>query len=84
MDEKSFFEKNMEMWEKWTGSYTDFMFKAMEKGMEQSATIQKQIDKAVGMAVHAQSEAMLTAIKSLEQQVEALANKVDEVIKSRE
>jgi hypothetical protein len=83
MEDKSFVERNMAMWEKLTGSYMDFMFKAMEKGMEQSAAIQKQIDKAVGMAVHAQSEATLAAIKTLEHQVEALSEKVDDMLKDK-
>ncbi len=83
MEDKSFIERNMEMWEKWSGSYMDVMFKAMEKGMEQSAAVQKQIDKAVGMAVQAQSEATLTAIKALEHQVAVLSERVNEMLKDR-
>ena len=98
MEDKSFIERNMEMWEKWSGSYIDLtagvavsaagrrhpmVIKAMEKGMEQSAAVQKQIDKAVGMAVQAQSEATLTAIKALEHQVEVLSERVNEMLKDR-
>ena len=50
-EDKSFFEKNMEMWERWTSSYMDTMASAMEKTMEQSSALQKQVDKAVATAV---------------------------------
>lgn len=79
-EEKSFFEKNMEMWERWTGSYMDTMAAAMEKTMEQSAALRKQVDKAVATAVGAQMDATLAAIRSLEQQVEVLSSKIDEML----
>jgi hypothetical protein len=50
-EEKSFFEKNMEMWERWTSSYMDTMAAAMEKTMEQSTALRKQVDKTVATAV---------------------------------
>lgn len=78
-DEKTMMEKNMEMWERWTGSYMDTMFKTMEKTMEQSTAFRKQVDKAVGTIVGAQMDAMLKAIQALERQVELLSAKVDEM-----
>ena len=83
-EEKNLFEKNLEMWERWTNSYTDTMFKAMEKGMDQSAAFGKQVDEAVNKAVHAQGEAMLTALKALEHQVEVLTEKIDEMLQVEE
>ena len=83
-EEKSFFEKNMEMWEKWTGTYMDTMYKAMERTMEQSAAFRKQVDKAVGTAVGVQFDAMLTGIKALEQQIETLSAKVDELLQEED
>lgn len=77
---KSFFETNMQMWEKWTSTYMDTMAKAMEKTMEQSASFKEQMDKAVATAVNAQLDATLAAIKSLEQQVEAMSSKIDELL----
>ncbi len=79
-EQMSFFEKNMEMWEKWTGTYMDTMYKAMEKTMEQSAEFRKQMDKAVATAVDAQLDTMLAGLKSLERQIEALSSKIDELI----
>ena len=80
----SFFEKNMEMWEKWTNTYMDTMSKTMEKTMEQSTEFKKQVDKAVATAVNTQLDATLAAIKSLEQQVEGLSGKIDDLLEQEE
>lgn len=82
-EEKSFFDKNMEMWERWTGTYMDTMAKAMERTMDQSAVFRKQVDRAATMAVETQLEATLTAIKALERQVGALSGRIDELLKQK-
>ena len=79
-EEKSFFEANMDMWERWTSSYMDTMASAMEKTMEQSESLRKQVDKSVATAVGAQMDAALAAIRSLEKQTEILAGKIDEML----
>jgi hypothetical protein len=78
---KNFFEQNMEMWEKWTGSYMDTMFKTVEKTMEQSSSFRKQIEDAVATAVSAQLEGTLKTMKALERQVETLSERVNELLK---
>jgi hypothetical protein len=83
-EEKSFFEKNMEMWERWTSSYMDTMATAMEKTMAQSTALKQQVDKAVATAVTSQMDAMLTSIRSLEKQIEMLSGKIDEMLKDQE
>lgn len=83
-EEKSYFEKNMEMWERWTGTYMDTMARAMERTMDQSAAFRKQVDSAVTTAVETQFEATLTAIKALERQVGALSGKIDEFLKQKD
>ena len=83
-EDKSFFEKNMEMWERWTSSYMDTMATAMEKTMEQSAALKKQVDKAVATAVSTQMDAMLASLRSLEKQMEVLSGKIDEMLKDQE
>ncbi len=82
-EEKGFFDKNMEMWERWTSTYMDTMAKAMERTMDQSAAFRKQVDKAVAMTVDTQLEAALAAIKALEKQIEALSGKMDELLKQK-
>lgn len=83
-EDKSFFEKNMQMWERWTNSYMDTMASAMEKTMEQSTALRKQVDKTVATAVGAQMDAMLIAIRSLEKQVETLSGKIDEILQQQD
>ena len=77
-------EKNVAMWESMTANYTDTMFKAMEKAMVQSTTVQKQVNEAVGTATTAQFEATLNDIKAVEQQVETLSAKVEELIQAND
>jgi hypothetical protein len=83
-EEKSILEKNIEMWEKMTGSYMDAMFKTVERTMEQSTAFREQMDKAVAKTVSAQFEAMLTAINALQRQVETLNDRIDEVLEGIE
>ena len=51
MTEKSMFEKNLEMWEKFVNTNMELMFKSMEKTMEGSKAFQEQVSKAVDRAV---------------------------------
>ncbi len=78
------FEKNMEMWEKWTSTYMDTMYQTMEKAMEQSMAFKKQVDKAVATTVGTQFDAILAGIKTLENQVETLSGKVDELLQEED
>jgi lysozyme family protein len=80
-EDKSLFEKNMELWERWTSSYMDTMAKAMDKTMEQSVVFQKQVEKAAAVAVDAQLGATLAAIKALEKQMEMLSSRIEELLK---
>ena len=82
-EDKTLFDKNIEMWERWTSSYMDTMAKAMDKTMEQSVVFQKQVEKATAVAVDAQLGAMLAAIKSLEKQMEMLSGRIEELLKKQ-
>jgi len=82
-EDKSLFEKNIEMWERWTNSYMDTMARAMDKTMEQSTTFRQQVEKAAAVAVDAQLDATLAAIKALEKQVELLSSRIDELLKKQ-
>jgi uncharacterized protein YceH (UPF0502 family) len=83
-EDKTLFEKNVEMWERWTSSYMDTMARAMDKTMEQSATFRQQVEKAAAMAVDAQLDAMLAGLKALEKQVEMLSARIDELLKKQD
>lgn len=83
-EDKTMFDKNVEMWERWTTSYMDTMARAMDRTMEQSAAFQKQVEKAAAVAVDAQLEAALTAIKALEKQMETLSGRIEELLKKQD
>lgn len=83
-EDKNLFEKNVELWERWTSSYVDTMARAMDKTMEQSAAFRGQIERAAALAVEAQLGATMTALKALEKQVEVLSGRIDELLKKQE
>jgi hypothetical protein len=75
-----FYKKNMEMWEQYTSSYMDTMFKTVEKTLEQSKMFKDAVDKSVASAMETQVEATKAALDSIEKQMEDLTSKVDELI----
>jgi hypothetical protein len=77
------YKRNLEMWEKFTSSYMDTMFKTVEKTMEQSTVIKAQVDKAVAQTVSSQFDATLAALQALQRQVEALSAKVDKLAEEK-
>lgn len=80
---KTPFDQGMEMWQRMSAGYTDAVTKAVEQTMAQSAGFQAQVNHAVATAMSAQLEATLTAIRALEVQVQAMAAKVDELLKKQ-
>jgi hypothetical protein len=80
---KTPFDQGMEMWERMSASYMDTMTKAVEQTMEQSTAFRKQVDKSVATAMSVQLEASLAAIKALEQQVQLLATKIDQLLQKQ-
>jgi len=77
------YKRNLEMWEKFTSSYMDTMFKTVEKTIEQSNVIKAQVDKAVAQTVSSQFDATLAALQVLQRQVEALSAKVDKLAEEK-
>ena len=55
--EKTLFERNMEMWEKFVNQNMDLMFKSMEKAMEGSQAAQEQMGKMVDRSMEGSQEA---------------------------
>ena len=80
---KTPFDQGMEMWQRMSAGYTEAVTKAVEQAMAQSTGFQAQVNRAVGAAMSAQLEATLTAIRALEVQVQAMAAKVDELLKKQ-
>lgn len=77
---EDFFNKNVEMWEKFTTNYMDTMFKTVERTMDQSQSFREQMDQAVNDTVANQMQATMSALEMLQRQVQALTDKVDEMM----
>jgi hypothetical protein len=80
---EDFYKKNLEMWEKFTSSYMDTMFKTVEKTLEQSQVFKDQVEKAVSSAMETQKGATISTLEMLQRQLESLNAKVDELIKKQ-
>lgn len=78
-----FFKKNMEMWEKFTASYMDTMFKTVEKTLDQSKVFKEQVDKAVATAMETQVGSTTAALEMLQRQLNTLTSKVDELLEKQ-
>ena len=81
---EDFFKKNMEMWEQYSTTYMDTMFKTMEKTMQQSQAFQDQLNEMVEKSVSVQTEASLAMLNSIQKQLEMLTEKVDTLVKEAE
>ncbi|MEW5987463.1 MAG: hypothetical protein AB1791_12585 [Chloroflexota bacterium] len=78
------FQKNAELWQQFSNSYTENLFTIFEKSLAQSQTLQRQVQEAVTTAVNSQFELTRHSIKALETQVASLAAKLDEVLAVRQ
>ena len=79
-----FFKKNMEMWEQFTSSYMDTMFKTVEKTLDQSKVFKDAVDKSVSSAMETQLEATKSTLDAIQKQMEDLTTKVDDLISKQE
>jgi hypothetical protein len=80
---EDFYKKNLEMWEKFTSSYMDTMFKTVEKTLEQSKVFKDRVDKAVTSAVETQMDATMSTLDMLQSQLEKLNEKVDQLLEKQ-
>jgi uncharacterized protein HemX len=80
---EDFYKKNLEMWEKFTTSYMDTMFKTVEKTLEQSKVFKDRVDKAVASAMETQMDVTMSSLEMLQRQLETLNAKVDELIEKQ-
>ena len=77
---EEFFKKNIEMWEKFTTSYMDTMFKTVEKTVDQSQAMSGQVSKLVEEAVAQQTNATMMMLETMQRQMQTLTEKVDELL----
>ena len=77
---EDYFQKNIDMWEKFTTSYMDTMFRMVEKSMNQSQVFKDQMDRVVNEAVSQQVETTMATLMAMQKQMEILSEKMDELL----
>jgi len=77
---EDYFKKNIELWEQFTTSYVDTMFKMVGKTMDQSQAFQEQMEKIVDETVTKQMNATTAGIQAMQKQMEVLSGKMDEML----
>lgn len=89
MDPEKTMQESFKLWQNFADTYTDMMFGAMERTMEQSEAFRKQMDEAVERTMQAWQPAassnqdeVLQALKNLQSQVQTLSKKIDKLEKS--
>jgi hypothetical protein len=80
---EDFYKNNLEMWEKFTTSYMDTMFRTVEKTLEQSKVFKDRVDKAVASTMESQMDVTMSSLETLQRQLETLSAKVDELIEKQ-
>lgn len=76
------FQKNMELWQQFSDSYTKNMFAMFERNLEQSKAFQEQVQSAVTQAVEAQFEMVMSSLKTMEEQIDQISTNVSEATKA--
>ncbi len=80
---EDYFKKNVEMWEKFTDTYMDTMFRMVEKTMDQSQVFKEQMDKVANEAVSNQLDVTMAALEAIQKQMDTLSEKLDELMESK-
>jgi hypothetical protein len=89
MDQEKTLHESFKLWEQFTSSYMDMMFKGMEQTLKQSEAMREQMDSAVrqalsswGLPAQADQGEIVEALNKLQKQVQALSRKVGRLEKS--
>ena len=84
MDQEKALRDSFKLWEEFTNSYSSMMFDAMERTIDQSETIKRQMDEAVKESMKtwqpqmkAEEDQIAAALASLSVQIEALAARIE-------
>lgn len=83
MSNENPFQKNMELWQQFSDSYTKNMFAMFEKNLEHSKAFQDQVQEAVGQAVETQFEMIMTSLKTMQEQIGEISANLGEVAKAQ-
>jgi hypothetical protein len=91
MEQDKMLRESFKLWEQFASTYNSMMFEAMEKAIQQSDTLKKQMDEAVERSLKTwkvpasgTSGDVVAALNKLSEQIEALNAKVDRLEKALE
>jgi hypothetical protein len=76
------FQKNMELWQQFSDSYTQNMFAMFEKNLEHSKAFQDQVQEAVNQAVETQFEMIMSSLKTMQEQLGEISTNLSETAKT--
>jgi hypothetical protein len=89
LNQENVLRESFKVWEQLAASYTDLMFEAMHRTVKQSEAFREQLDEATERAlkiwqlpVQPNQEQLVEAIKSLQEQVQTLSSKVEDLEKT--
>ena len=82
MSNENPFQKNIELWQQFSDSYTKNMFAMFEKNLEHSKAFQDQVTAAVSQAVEAQFEMVMTSLKTMQDQINEMSANLGEATKA--
>ena len=89
MDQEKGLRDSFKLWEQFANSYSNMMFEAMERTIQQSEAIKSQMDQAVEetmktmrLPVRSDESQIIASINELSEKVEALAKKLDKLEKN--
>ena len=82
MSNENPFQKNIELWQQFSDSYTKNMFAMFEKNLEHSKAFQDQVQAAVTQAVEAQFEMVMTNLKTMQEQIGEISANMTEAAKA--
>ena len=83
-DQEKVLHENFKIWEQFASSYSNIMYAAMERSMDQSEVLKAQMDEAMYKALNAwqtpassDQEQVITALSELSAQIQTLKAKMD-------
>ena len=80
--EKTLFERNMEMFEKFVNYNMDLMFKTMEKAMEGTQAVQEQTVQAIDKSIEGSQEAQERVAQTIKRALESSQTLQEQVNKA--
>ena len=80
----NYFQKNVDLWQRYSESYVEHFTAAFERNLEQAKTLQDQLYKVAGGVINSQFNLAMRGLDILDNQSSKLENSIDEFVTSEE